>query len=425
MESVYGRNSLGILLMQDVAVIPLVLMMALLSTGGTAIEIAMNLGRTIAMAALLIAVFLVLFKFVVPRLFQLRQWVRNRELPILLAIVLAIGSAVAAHKVNMSPAIGAFVAGALLGESPFAVQIRADVSSIRTIFVTLFFASVGMFGEPVWIFENWALVLAVMTAIIAGKALIVFGVIRLVGSTTALAAATGLCLAQVGEFSFVLAEMGRLGSNPVIDQQIFRLIVSSTILTLFVTPFLVGVAPHLADWLASLRYRRAPNDNPPVQTDSQDKSSAPAESDSRPDPDHPNIILIGLGPAGQRVFQELLQNHKDRMLVIDLNPHNLAMARRSEVAVQVGDATQLDVLEHAHVDRAQVIVITVPYTKAARTIIQNCKAIAPQAAILVRARYHLVRWQLQMAGAMEVVDEEEQMGIRLAELVKQYLGDEH
>lgn len=417
-DSMYGRHCLGILLLQDVAVIPLVLLVASLAGGGSWRDSMITLARTVALGGLLIGVFLILFKMVVPRLFNMRQWTQNRELPILLAMVMAIGSAVASHQASISPAIGAFVAGVLLGESPFAIQIRADVGSIRTVFVTLFFATVGMFGEPVWVAHHAGLVMAVVTAIVVGKTVIIIGIVRLLGVTTSLAVATGLCLAQVGEFSFVLAETAR---GQLISEDVFRLMVSATILTLFLTPFLVIAAPHLANWLTDAGSRARPLHAAPR---SVHKRTAPNKADRNDGANQPvhDAFIIGFGPAGQQAAQALLDNHADRMVVIELNPRNTAIAKRYGVTSQVGDATHRDVLEHANIRQARVIIVTVPDPKASRAIIHHCKYLAPNAIIIARARYHVVRWDLQLAGAIEVIDEEEQIGVNLASRAKQYLN---
>ncbi len=410
--------------MQDVAVIPLVLLLTVLSGGGSFAETALETVRTLVLGAGLIGVFMLLVRYAVPWLFKIRGWARNRELPILLAIVTAIGSAVAAHEVSISPAIGAFVAGVLLGESPFAVQIRADVGSLRILFVTLFFASVGMVGEPAWVLRHWHLVAAVVSAIIVGKALIIFAIARLLRVNAAFSRATGLCLAQVGEFSFVLAEIGR---GRLIDEELFRLIVSSTILTLFLTPFLVALAPRAADWIGGLRSRRGVagslGGTGGGAGGGADTESPPPEGDATGAPRRPDLFVVGFGPAGEQAAQSLRKRHADRLVVIELNPEYATLAERLGLRVQVGNATNRDVLEHVRIQHARVILVTVSDPYASRAIIHHCRYLAPQATIVARARYHVHRWELQLAGAMEVVDEEQHVGKRLAKAARKYVAD--
>ncbi|QDU71538.1 cation:proton antiporter [Mucisphaera calidilacus] len=409
-DTLYGRNSLGILLMQDVAVVPLVLLLTVLARGGSVDQTMATLGKTLGLGLLLIGAFLLLFRYIAPRLFRLRPWAQNRDLPVLLAIVMAIGSAIAAHEMGISPAMGAFVAGVLLGESPFAVQVRADVASLRTLFVTLFFASVGMLGDPGWVAANVPLVGGTVAAIIIGKGLLVVVVVRALGHSTGVAMATGLCLAQAGEFSFVLAKIGR---GTVFDEQLFRLIVSSTILTLFVTPFLIGLAPRVASAWTRLAVRSSRRAAPtPTGPD-------PAEADT-PSPKR-DILVIGFGPAGQQAVDHLRSDYAERIQVIELNPRNASDARLRRLEVQVGDATRQDVLEHAGIYDATVILVTIPDAHASRTVIHHCRQMAPAASVVVRARYHVVRWELQLAGALTVVDEELELGRAIATAARQHL----
>ncbi len=408
LDSIHGRNALGMLLLQDAAVIPLILMMAALRGGRSPDGDGLSLLQTALLAVALIGLFYVLLVFVVPQLFNIRQWVKNRDLPILLAIVIALGAVVAAHRVGISPATGAFIAGVLLGQSPFAVQIRADVSSIRTLLVTVFFTAIGLLGDPLWVMDHWRLVAATVAAIVIGKALIIAIILRLLRLTLGLAVATGLCLAQVGEFSFVLAAIARDG---LIGQDLFSLIISAIVVTLLLTPFLVNAAPLVASRIDAWQNRRVTSSQSPGGTTQTDQ---PQEK----------VFIIGFGPAGQRVAQALLNQYQKQIVVIDLNWRNTTIAMRDGLATQLGDASRREVLEHAQIHVASVIVITVPDTNTSRAIIHHCKYLAPSAVIVARARYHALSEQIQSAGALEVVDEEENVGLRLAAEARKHMRGE-
>ena len=153
-DSIHGRNALAILLTQDIAVVPLVLLVTILGTGGSVQQVALHIVKTLAAAGGLAAVFFVLFYIVIPKVLMTGNLFSNRELVVLLAIAAAMGSAWAAHAIGLSPALGAFIAGMLLAESPFATQIRSDIGSLRTLFVTLFFTSIGMLANPAWLMAN-------------------------------------------------------------------------------------------------------------------------------------------------------------------------------------------------------------------------------------------------------------------------------
>ncbi|MGE5609263.1 MAG: cation:proton antiporter, partial [Bacillota bacterium] len=395
LESPYGRYSLAILLLQDLAVVPLALLVSALSAGGkSAPGMLWIVARTAIAGTAMLLAFRVLFNVIAPRLLNLSQWAANREFPILLAIIMAIGSAVTAEELGISPSIGAFFAGVLLAESPFAVQIRADVASLRTVFVTLFFASIGMLADPHWVLFHAHLVGAVIVGILLVKVAVVWLVMRSLGVSPGIALATGLCLTQIGEFSFVLAQIAR---GTLLGDQLFQLVASSSVITLAITPYLVQLAGPAARWLEA-RPLNGPLPKP-----------APEEHAQRT-----RILIIGFGPAGQRVAEALMEQHRDEIVVIDLNPRMIAVAERYGLRTRVGNAWQAEILQSVGILYAAVVVVTIPDPTSCRQVINLCRALNPDAHILVRARYHAERWELQMTGAWVVVDEEELVGIRLA-----------
>ena len=180
------------------------------------------------------------------------------------------------------------------------------------------------------------------------------------------------------------------------------------IVTLLLTPFLVTAAPHVTNWIEARRYRRG------QRQPSSDDLHGSDEPQNR-------IFIIGFGPAGQCVARALLRCHREQIVVIDLNSRNITVAQGYGLAVQLGDASRREVLEHAQIHHACVIVITVPDPNSSRTMIHQCKYLAPRAAIVARARYHVLRWDLQLAGARNVVDEEENVGLSLADQARKHL----
>ncbi len=405
-DSVYGRNALGILLLQDIAVVPLVLVVtALGGEGGTsAAQIGWDMCLAAGVAALLVASLYLLLNYVVPLLLRAKEAARNRDLPILLAMVTAVGAAWVSHKLGLSPVLGAFVAGLLLAESPFATQIRADVAPLRTLFVTLFFSSIGMLSNPAWVLEHWALVGAVVAAIILGKAIVVFGVARLFRSPLGHAAATGVCLAQVGEFSFVLAEVSR--QSQLIDRHLFELIVAATIGTLFITPFLVALAPRLGRVVG--RFGLGGHE----AVHFLDKASYPRDTEM-----NGHIVIVGFGPAGQCVADALKKDPRIPIVVVELNANSAATAHSAGLRTYLGDAGRAEVLEHVRVGVAAAVVVTVPDPAAARQIIEQVRSLSPRTPVIARARYHLYYADLVQAGADTVIDEEQRVGLQLASAV--------
>lgn len=408
-DSVYGRNALGILLLQDMAVVPLVVVITVLGSGGSAGEVIWAISLAIGAATLFVVIAYLVFRYLVPMLLRRQELARNRELPILLAIVTAIGTAWASHRIGLSPAIGAFVAGIILAGSPFATQIRADITSLRTLFVTLFFSSIGMLADPGWAVDHWLRVFVVVVIIVSGKAAITCGVSYLFRSPLGHAVATGFCLAQVGEFSFVLADVA--GDGGLIGDELFKLIVSVTIATLFLTPYFLAFAPHLTTFVGRLS-RRGPFELRPADTG---EVEAGGETGG-------HMIIVGFGPAGQRVAETLMRAHKSIMRVVELNPRSAAIAQSYGLQTYIGDATRPEVLEHLSIHTARVVAVTVPDPVTAKRIIEQVRAISSQTPVVVRARYHIHRWQLGLAGAQVVVDEEDWVGTRIASEVQKLLS---
>jgi CPA2 family monovalent cation:H+ antiporter-2 len=419
LEGLHGQAALGILLVQDVAVVPMMLAVSAMAGSQSIRGVASKVSLSVLLAVLLIGVFYFVFKVVVPRLFTQRAWHRNRDLPILLAMILALGSAWAANQLKLSPALGAFAGGVLLAVSPFATQIRADVRPLSTVLVTLFFASIGMFGDPSWLLQNSLLVAGIVLAIVVGKPLVIAVIARLFGQPWRYAVATGLCLAQIGEFSFVLATIAHSQVNGValMSAETFRALVSATLISLLLTPYLVAAAPHAGAWLATWIARSG------ARRDRDDDGKLPDHDESVPSPSD-TIVIIGFGPAGQRVAEGLIDPHQDRIVVIDLNPDNVAIAERYGLTGIQGDATQTEVLEHAGVQRARVVVLVLPDHNTTRHLIHHIRNLSEDSHIIVRCRYHMRHWELLAAGAHEVADEEDQVGQQLAEQARKAMGSD-
>lgn len=243
LEMPHGRNSLAVLLTQDMAVVPLALLMTLLAGGGSALGVAWDVSKLLLMAAVLVLGLFLLNKIAEIVLGTLTLH-RNRELTVIFAIVTGLGAAWAAHAAGISSALGAFVAGMLLGSSAFATQVRADVSSLRVVLLTLFFGAAGMLADPIWILQNWHIVAAVTALLTLGKLAVIWAIFQVLGHTGRVAAATGLCLAQIGEFAFVLGSIGV--ASGVVTTETYALVVSVTIASFFLSATLVPACCALA-----------------------------------------------------------------------------------------------------------------------------------------------------------------------------------
>lgn len=399
-DAMHGRNALGILLLQDVAVVPAALFVAALGMGGGIAQVAWAVVQALGLATALAGALYIVVSYALPRLLGAQLVAANRDLSILLAIVTAAGAAWLSHSLGFSPVLGAFVAGMVLAESPFAVQIRADIGPLHTLFVTLFFSAIGMLADPGWAAQHWALLGGVVLLIVVGKTAVTAGVVRLFRFPLGQSLATGLVLAQLGEFSLVLAILAR--DSQVIGESLFDLMVAALIVTLFLTPFLAALAPRLA-----LAVGRSMTQEHRVLT-AAETLTGHGEALSG------HLVIVGFGPAGQRVAVTMIGRRDLGIVVADLNASTLDLARSYGLQTVVGDATRESVLARLHIHTAAAVAITLPDPRAARQVVQMVRALAPDTRIVVRSRYHVHRWQLDVAGAHTVVDEEDEVGARIA-----------
>ncbi len=399
LESRHGRTALGILLLQDLAVIPLGLAIIAAGKGRGGAEALGELLRNVGLALLFILVSYVVVRYILPGMFQRVSALRNRDLPVVLAVFVALGTAWLSHALGLSPILGAFIGGLLLAESPFAVQIRADVGPLRAILVTLFFASIGLaVNLPTG--QGFLHVVLLAAATFVLKAAVVTGIITAFRQGFRNAAATGITLAQTGEFSFVLLDLG-LTEN-VIARPTFELLAASSVLTLVATPYLISLASRLEELARGV-------------TDQWERKQV--------GPSHEGedaVIIVGYGPAGREAADALQAAHIP-FLVLELNSKTVE-ACRTTIPIEVGDATQAEILEHFGLSRALVLVVTIPDPRTSQIIIRQAKRLAPHVPIVARARYHQHAPALIGAGANIIIDEEALVGESIGSSVLGTLG---
>jgi len=402
-DSIHGRFAMGILLVQDIAVIPLVLVVAALGGTGTVGHVMLQTAGQFGVVAGFV-VFCALFaKVVVPRVVAFNAPTGNREVTVLFAIVMSLGAAWGGWKLGLSPALGAFIAAIFLGESVIAPRLRGDVGPLKTIFVTLFFASIGMLADPGWIGNNIGVVALSLGLLLVIKPVVIWIVGRLFRLAHRHAIAAGVCMGQVGVFSFVLARLAQ--DEGVIDAEAFSLVVSITILTLFLTPSLVGIAP-----IVGAKGERLLRKWGLAKLGSATDAAIGRELTS-------HIVVVGFGPAGRAVANRMLQSGST-VVVVDLNPRSVKTAREAGMRAVVGDASSPELLRQVSIDTAEALVITLPDHYLTMAVIVEARTLSPKLTIIVRARYHRYVDLLGATGANVVVDEEAHVGDRLSEALR-------
>ncbi len=393
LDSAQGRNAIGILLMQDVAVIPILILTDALAhkmdTGALLLEIAFRSVMVIAFVVTALA----LSRHLLPKLLAGAALSGSRELPVVIAVCASIGAAWGAHTLGFSPSLGAFAAGIVLAESPFATQIRADVTPLTAVFVTLFFASVGTAARLPLSASYILTIIALAASVMAIKAAVASAAAWAVQRSLRYALMTGLMVSQVGEFTFVVSATAY--RNGILPEALFQTAMAISLVTLMVTPGLIGAAPGLATRL----FRKLPPGTRAILTGERRTQWR-------------RVLVVGFGPAGRAVVRGL-QAKGIPFFVLELNPNTVA-EYRIQFPIELGDATQPEVLLHAGVGASIAVVVTVPDPTACRLAVAAVQRLAPGVPILARLRYHQYLPELRDAGADHIVDEEETVGLRLA-----------
>lgn len=404
-DSVHGRFALGVLLVQDVAVVPLVLIVGALATpegedAAGLVDIAIGTAKGFGVVGGFVLLFFVFSKYLLPHLVRVAAPTRNREVFTLFAFLMAMGSAWLANYLGLSPALGAFLAAIFLGESVIATQLRGDVGALKTVFVTLFFSAIGMYIDPRELLATWWQVLVLTALIVVLKPLVVAGVALMMKLTVRSAVAAGCSMAQVGLFSFVLAQTAKDGG--IITEADFKLLVSATVATLFLTPYTVAMGRPLGEKADRFLRQRGL-----VKSRIGQDQAAGAMAGG-------HLVVVGYGPAGRAVV-DAARDRGQPIIVLDLNPTSVIEARKLGIEAYVGDSTQPAILHLARLKSASALVITLPDHRLTTAVIVEAKSIVADLRIIARARYHRYFGLLEGAGATTVIDEETQVGRRMAD----------
>lgn len=395
MGTLSSKVMIGMLIVQDLAVVPMMILLPTLSDPESGLE------RLVA-AGIKAAVFLTLMVVVgtrlLPRLVSIIAMWKSRELFLLAITAIGLGIGYATYLFGLSFAFGAFVAGLVLSESDYSHQALSDIIPLRDIFGMVFFASVGMLIDPRLLISSAGEVLLVLLVISVGKGLIMGGLSYVFGYRNVVPLAVGLGLFQIGEFAFVL---GRVGvSTGSITPEIFTLVLNTALLSMMVTPALSGLTGPVYTW-----WRRR-DGREPYQT-----MNVPSTGLK----DH--VVLIGGGRIG-RFTSELLQRLNLPAVLVELDYRRVLSAKDSQLAVIFGDATQQVVLEAANVGTARLVLITVPVVSVTEAIVDQVRAINPSARIVARAEGAAQLRDLHAYGITDVVQPELEASV---EMIRQAL----
>jgi CPA2 family monovalent cation:H+ antiporter-2 len=396
LSSVHGRIMIAILIIQDIGVVVMMVIMPLM--GETIENVLLALAIAVGKAILFIGVAIILGRWVLPWLLGRVGGVRARELFLLTVLVLSLSAAIGTEIFGLSVVFGAFLVGLVLRETRFVHQALAEITPLRDIFATLFFVSLGMLLDPVFLINNWQFVALLIMVITILKLLIVFSVVRLFGHSVRIAIFTGAGLFQIGEFGFILALGGV--NNGIISDYIYSAIIASAVVTMLLTPVSISLISRLYPKLALLAGGRG------IATKEVLPPHASTHSEEL------NLVVIaGYGRVGQNIAQGM-QDADIPYLVIDLDPERVSEAKDNKRPRIYGDASNINVLAKANISRAKALVITYPDPMAVVTTAKAALGINPRLEILARVHRAREADKLRELGVTELVSPEYEASFR-------------
>lgn len=409
LDSPHGRLSLGILLFQDFSVVPMILIIpALRAIENSASVIIADIFRACAILLIIIGAAYIF----VPRLLKFVAELRQRHLFILTVLLITIGTAWLVSLAGISLAIGAFLAGLVVARGEYRHQALSDIIPLKEAFASLFFVSIGMLLDLRAVFDGILAILSLFTTIMAGKFLVVILITLILRLPMRVGLLTGMALAQMGEFSFVLLSAGR--ESDLLPASIENKLMAAAVLTMLATPFMISWGPRLAAGAIRIKALTKPFRILEERDDS--------ESQVRLE-DH--VIIGGYGFAG-KVLSSTLKQCGIRYVVVDINPGNIRQAAKDGHAAFYGDVSSPDVLESLDIATARELVFVINDPTAVERAISHARRLAAKLHIVVRTRYLLDIEPLKKAGADDIIPAERESAAKTAEIVlKQYcLPDE-
>jgi monovalent cation:H+ antiporter-2, CPA2 family len=355
----YGRQTLGILLFQDLAVIPIFLMIALFTNDDTSAFILLS--ETMISAAIVIAILYVVGKYVLNDFLALVNEAQTEEIFISAILLLVVGASLLAHSFGFSYSLGAFIAGILIAETEYKHQIEADLIPFRDLLLGVFFITVGMQINIDFMMSHIWSILIVMVSVFTIKALIIYSIVR-ISKNNYISLQAAISIAQVGEFSFAVFEIARI--NSLLDPEINQLLIIAVVFSMVVTPFAMT---HISNLLQFVDTRK---------NGQRDSFTIEEEQSNQ------HIIVIGYASLGQHIVHELKEKGIP-YITIDNQPNHIELAQANSDAILFGNASQASILKSANITTASAVIIAIHHNESrVRLITEAIKALAPNANVV-------------------------------------------
>jgi CPA2 family monovalent cation:H+ antiporter-2 len=396
MDSPHGRLSMGILIFQDLCVVPLMLLIPIL--GGSQRNFGEIFWTVLKSAAILFAVIFGA-RWFVPNLLHQIVRTRSRELFVISIILLCLGTALLTSVLGLSLALGAFLAGLIISESEYAFQAISDILPFKESFNGLFFISVGMLMNLRFLAEHPLIVLLGVALILVLKTSTSFLSVHLLGHPIRVSLQTGLCLAQIGEFSFVLATAGK--SAGLVTESLYQFFLSSSVLTMLLTPSIIQASSGISTWLGSKRI-----------LERLERMRRRAAMEGFPSRKEGHVIIVGFGLNGKNLAG-VLRETSIPYVVLELNNETVLEMKKRGEPIFYGDGTSPEILHKLGIETARMLVVVISDPASARRIVQMARKSNPRLYIIVRTRYIAEVLDLIRLGANEVIPEEFETSIEI------------
>lgn len=404
MDAPHGKMAMGILIFQDLCVVPLMLFVPFLAGAGEGLQ---GILAVTAKAAVVVLVAHYGARFLIPWIFGQVVRARSRELFLLTILFIGFGTAWVTAQVGLSLALGAFIAGLAISESEYSHQALGDIIPFRDAFISLFFISVGMLLDPMVIVRHPLLIVSLVLTILLVKILITTGAAMALGLSMRIALTTGLCLAQIGEFSFVLCQSGL--KSGLLSHDLYQIFLAASVITMGLTPLCIRFAEPVTDRVLRVF--------PASWTKGRGVLARHEHRITVSD----HVIIVGYGLNG-RNLERVLKHFNIGHLVIETNPFTVKAERKKGTPIIFGDGSNREILSHANVEKARVIVVAISDAASSRRIAAQARQMNPGIHVIVRTRYILEMEPLYSLGVNEVVPEEFETSIEiLSRVLRRYL----
>jgi len=405
-DAPHGRFTVGVLIFQDLLVVPLILLIPVLAgdSGESALR---HGGEALLKAIVAIAVTAAGARLIIPRLFRLIDAAQSREVFLLAILSVGLGTAWAMSELGLSLALGALLAGMVLADAGYAERAVTTALPLRDVFLSIFFVSLGMLFDPNVILDQPLTVIAIVATLLIGKTVIASIAAVLMRYPPRAAWLASVSLAQFGEFGFILLVIAE--HEGLVTAHETRLVVSAGIISMVASSIAIGLAPRLRAGEAALRPLERLMRTQPID-------EAPEAGQLRG-----HVILAGYGVAGHLLGHALRQAGAPH-IILDVNAERVREAREHDAPVYYGDVTSEEALQHAAIQHARVLVLLINDLDALRRAVATARELAPEIHIIARSRYVTERDTLLRLGADRVVYEELESALEVTTRVLSHLN---